>query len=191
MPRYGLTGRTVAITGSTGGLGRALAAKLSRRGARLALMDLDGAAAATQAAELGGDPVARAYTIDVRDHHSVQHAIDAAATDFGQIDVVIAGAGIGKPRPAELMDPAEFETTIDINLNGVYRTFKAALPHVAKTQGQLVAISSMARSSTPRSTPITPPARPASGPCATACASRSATSASPSQASTRPSSTPR
>jgi NAD(P)-dependent dehydrogenase (short-subunit alcohol dehydrogenase family) len=144
MARYELAGRIVAITGSTGGLGGALGTKLRERGGKLALMDLDGAAAATQAAGLGDETVARGYAIDVRDYDSVRLAIDAAAGDFGRLDVVIAGAGIGKPKPAELMDPVEFETTIDINLNGVYRTFKAALPCVARTEGQLVAISSMA-----------------------------------------------
>lgn len=144
MARYELAGRVVAITGSTGGLGRALAVELRERGAILALMDLDGDAAAAQAAELGGDTVARGYQVNVRDYESVQRAMDAAAADLGKLDVVIAGAGIGSPATMELLDPATFDATIDINLNGVWRTFRTALPHVAKTRGQLIAISSMA-----------------------------------------------
>lgn len=144
MARYELAGRTVALTGSTGGLGRALATKLHERGAKLALMDLDGDAAVAQAAAFGGDNVARGYTINVRDYASVQRAIDTAAVDFGKLDVVIAGAGVATTEPVELMDPNTFDAVIDVNLNGVWRTFRAALPHLAKTKGQLIAISSMA-----------------------------------------------
>ena len=145
MPRYDLTGRTVLITGSTGGLGTALATELRRRGANLALLDLDPDRTAAQAASLGGDTVARDWTADVRDLDSVRTAIDAAAAHFGRLDVVIANAGIGEAIvPMTDLSPTEWERTIDINLNGVWRTFTAALPHVTKEHGHLLAISSLA-----------------------------------------------
>jgi NAD(P)-dependent dehydrogenase (short-subunit alcohol dehydrogenase family) len=144
MARYELAGRTIAITGSTGGLGNALASELRRRGANLALMDLDTDALAVQAASLGGPAVARAYRADVRNQSALEAAMDAAAADFGRLDVVIAGAGVEVMSPMTLMPPAEFERTIDVNLIGVWRTFRAALPHVQSTHGYLLAISSMA-----------------------------------------------
>lgn len=144
MPRYDLAGRTVLITGSTGGLGTALADALRRRGANLALLDLDADLAQQQAADLGPETVARGWSADVRDLDSLTAAIDAAAEHFGRLDVIIANAGVGAVAPLESMDPEAFERIIDINLNGVWRTFRAALPHVKQTGGYLLAVSSMA-----------------------------------------------
>lgn len=144
MARYSVTGRTVLITGSTGGLGAALSEELRGRGANLALLDLDAAAVAAQAERLGGGAVAAGFVADVRDISSLETAIDAAAAHFGRIDVVIANAGIDTVAPMATLEPASFERVIDINLNGVWRTFKAALPHVKKQRGYLLAISSMA-----------------------------------------------
>lgn len=144
MNRYDLAGRTVVITGSTGGLGRALAHALRERGANLALIDLDATLTQEQARELGPETVARGWSADVRDLDAVQAAIDAAADHFGRLDVVIANAGVSALDPMETLDPSEWERVVDINLNGVWRTFRAALPHVRRTGGYLLAISSMA-----------------------------------------------
>ncbi|MET3963089.1 NAD(P)-dependent dehydrogenase (short-subunit alcohol dehydrogenase family) [Marmoricola sp. OAE513] len=144
MPRYDLNGRTVLITGSTGGLGTAVARAVRQRGANVALLDLDADLTQQQAAELGPDTVARGWAADVRDLDSLRTAVDAAAQHFGSIDVVIANAGIGAVAPLETMEPEAFERIIDINLNGVWRTFRAALPHVKETRGYLLAVSSMA-----------------------------------------------
>jgi len=144
VSRYDLTDRTVVITGSTGGLGSALARALRDRGAHLAMLDLDPALVDAQADQLGGKDVAAGWTADVRDFASVQQALDDAADHFGSLDVVIANAGIGVMAPMSAMDPQEWEYVIDVNLHGVWRTFRAALPHVERTRGYLLAISSMA-----------------------------------------------
>jgi NAD(P)-dependent dehydrogenase (short-subunit alcohol dehydrogenase family) len=144
MTRYDLAGRTVALTGSTGGLGIALANALRERGANLALLDLDAEAAQAQAEKLGGDTVARGWGVDVRDLAGLQAAMDEAAAHFGRLDVAVAGAGIDTMAPLATIDPAAYERVIDINLNGVWRTFRAALPHVEAERGYLLAISSMA-----------------------------------------------
>lgn len=144
MSRYQLAGRTVLITGSTGGLGSAVTRALRDRGANLALVDLDADLAQRQASELGPETVARGWSADVRDLDSLQSAVDAAAEHFGRIDVVIANAGVGSMAPLETIDPAAWERIIDINLNGVWRTFRAALPHVKSERGYMLAVSSMA-----------------------------------------------
>lgn len=144
MSTYDLTHRVVAVTGSTGGLGSAIATALRAKGARLALFDLDGDAVATQAASLGAADVARGWPINVRSMDSVQTAFDDAAAHFGGIDVVIANAGIEAVVPLEYMEPSRFDAIIDVNLNGVWRTFKAAQPHVRAREGYLLATSSMA-----------------------------------------------
>lgn len=142
--RYALGGRVVAITGSTGGLGRAVAAALRARGARLALLDVDPAAVAAQVQALGAGPDVWGRHVDVRSWETVEEAINAAAAHFGGLDIVIANAGIAIASPMEKLAPEAFDRVIDINLNGVWRTFKAALPHVQKREGYLLAISSMA-----------------------------------------------
>lgn len=144
MAPYEIAGRTVLITGSTGGLGSAVARALRDRKANLALLDLDADATATQVAELGPEAVAKGWAVDVRDLDSVTAAVEAAADHFGRIDVVIAGAGVGSMAGMETLSPEIWDRVIDIDLSGVWRTFRAALPHVVATKGYLLAISSMA-----------------------------------------------
>jgi NAD(P)-dependent dehydrogenase (short-subunit alcohol dehydrogenase family) len=144
MTRYDLTGRTVVLTGSTGGLGAALAQALRARGANLALLDLNLEASAAQAQALGGATAARGWRADVRDLASLHTAMAQAAAHFGRIDVVIANAGIDTMAPMATLDPAAFERVIDVNLTGVWRTFRAALPYAEQQQGYLLAVSSMA-----------------------------------------------
>lgn len=141
---YQLAGRVVAITGSTGGLGQALAAELRQRGAKLALLDLDMDKVAAQVAAMGGGPDVWGTHINVRSWTTVEAAIDAAAAHFGGIDVMIANAGIAIASPMEKLAPEAFDRVVDINLNGAWRTFKAALPHIRQRRGYLLAISSMA-----------------------------------------------
>jgi NAD(P)-dependent dehydrogenase (short-subunit alcohol dehydrogenase family) len=144
MAHYDLKGRVVAITGSTGGLGCAVAKALLAKGAKLALFDLDGASTAAQARALGDDRQVRGWPVDVTSLASLETAMDEAARHFGAIDVAIANAGILAVESILAADTGRFERVIDVNLNGVWRTFRAALPHVQPRQGYLMAISSMA-----------------------------------------------
>ncbi len=137
-----ITNLTVLITGSTGGLGAALAEKLYERGANLALLDLDQATVTAQAAALGER--AHGWVADVRSEDALRAAINAAADHFGGLDVVIANAGIGVSSSLANGTVEEFDRIVDVNLNGVWRTFHAALPHVFDSKGYLLAISSMA-----------------------------------------------
>lgn len=144
MARLDLDGAVVVLTGSTGGLGRALATALRARGARVALLDLEADALRAQAADLGGPEVAHGWVADVRDLAALTAAVDAAAAHFGGIDVVVAMAGVEDLASLAAGDAERFEAVVDINLVGVWRTFRAALPHVTARRGHLVAISSMA-----------------------------------------------
>jgi NAD(P)-dependent dehydrogenase (short-subunit alcohol dehydrogenase family) len=141
---YDIAGRTVAITGAAGGLGFALAEALRARKANLVLLDLDADAVAAQAERLGGHRVARGWRADVRDLNSISEVIRDAVEHFGRLDVVVAGAGVGLLGSLASLEPDGWERTIDINLSGVWRTFKAALPYVQRQRGHLLAIASMA-----------------------------------------------
>ena len=141
MPKYELAGRTVVITGSTGGLGSAIASALRARGANLALLDLNQDLVDNQAAELGSESVARGWQVDVRSLDSLQSAIDAAAAHFGRVDVVIANAGI-----APMADENAWQDVIDVNLTGVYNTLDVSTRPMVKAGngGSIVLISSVA-----------------------------------------------
>lgn len=144
MKRYTLQDRVIVITGATGGLGRAAAQALRAKGARLALLDLDQSALDTQVDQLGGAGMAAGWVADVRSADSMRSALSKVERHFGGVDVVIAGAGISSTVALEHMDYTAFDRVIDINLNGVARTFRAALPYVQARRGYLLAISSMA-----------------------------------------------
>ncbi len=70
--------------------------------------------------------------------------MEGAANHFGRIDVVIANAGVEVVAPMAKTDPKTFERVIDINLNGVWRTFRAGLPYVQREKGYLLGVSSLA-----------------------------------------------
>ncbi|MEH1712601.1 SDR family NAD(P)-dependent oxidoreductase [Acinetobacter pittii] len=144
MTKYELKDKVVVITGSTGGLGLAIAQALRIKGAKLALLDLDLNKVEAQVKQLGGESVAAGWITDVRSLESIESAMANASKHFGKIDVVIANAGIATIESLEHMAPETFERTIDINLIGVFRTFRAAIPYMKKTQGYLLAVSSMA-----------------------------------------------
>ncbi|WEI17249.1 SDR family NAD(P)-dependent oxidoreductase [Acinetobacter proteolyticus] len=144
MAKYNLKDKVVVITGSTGGLGSAVAKALSLKGAKLALLDLNAELTEQQANALGGSKLAAGWSVDVRSLASLEQAMRQVVEHFGKIDVVIANAGIGSPESLQHMAPETFERTVDINLVGVFRTFRAAIPYVKQTQGYLLAISSMA-----------------------------------------------
>ncbi|HBO3119419.1 TPA: SDR family NAD(P)-dependent oxidoreductase [Pseudomonas aeruginosa] len=144
MKRYSIENRVIAITGATGGLGRAAAKALRERGAKLVLLDLDRDNLTELASSLGDPNVAAGWIANVRSLDSLETALAWGAAHFGGIDVVIAGAGIGSPETLESMDPDGFDRVLDINLTGVWRTFRAALPYVKERHGYLLAISSMA-----------------------------------------------
>ena len=142
--RLDLPGKTVAITGAGGGLGAALARSLRAHGANVALLDLTAEGVQADAARLGGDRYARGWAVDVRDFEAQQRVFGEVADHFGGIDVVVAGAGVlGPLQTIGPTEPADWDRVIDINLNGAWRTLKAAAPHVQATGGHMVAVSSM------------------------------------------------
>jgi NAD(P)-dependent dehydrogenase (short-subunit alcohol dehydrogenase family) len=142
--RYDLNGRTVALTGASGGLGTALAQALRARGARVALLDLDGGAVQAQAARLGDTRTARGWAADVRDLDGLTTVMGEVREHFGQLDVAIAAAGVLGPITALSATTAtDFDRVIQVNLGGVWRTLKAAAPHVTEQRGHLLAMSSM------------------------------------------------
>jgi hypothetical protein len=154
-----LEGKVCLVTGAARGQGRSHARRLAAEGAAVVAFDVCrevtsiGYAPATEAdlaetvaiVESAGGRIS-ARVGDVRDQAALDGAVADAVERFGRIDVVVANAGVaGWGRFWEL-DDARFEDVIDINLTGVWRTFKAAIPTMIEqgTGGSLIAISSVA-----------------------------------------------
>jgi NAD(P)-dependent dehydrogenase (short-subunit alcohol dehydrogenase family) len=143
--RYEIRGKTVLLTGAARGIGADAARRLGARGARLALIDRDSEQLELRADELAEHGEVLAVPADVTDPDALSGAVAAARERFGGIDVVIANAGIsGQPAPVTTIDPAEFERVIEVNLLGVWRTVRAALPDVVERKGYVLPIASVA-----------------------------------------------
>lgn len=120
-----LQGKTALVTGAGAGIGRAVAERFAREGARVIIADRDADAAASVAAEIGD--VARAAAVDISDEASVEAAFaDFVATGWSP-DVVVANAGVqlfGQDAKAADLDLDVWRRTIDINLTGTFLTVK-------------------------------------------------------------------
>jgi NADP-dependent 3-hydroxy acid dehydrogenase YdfG len=142
QPRI-LAGQTAAITGAARGIGRATAEALVSQGVRVAVGDLDVAAARQTASELGPSTVALA--LDVTDRASFSAFLDDAEEQLGPVDVLINNAGIMPIGPFLEEDDATARRTIDINVHGVILGMKIVLPRMlGRGRGHVVNIASQA-----------------------------------------------
>ncbi|MGH3494334.1 MAG: SDR family NAD(P)-dependent oxidoreductase, partial [Sciscionella sp.] len=124
------------------GIGRALALRLAAEGARLAVSDVDAAAAARTAEECGAN--ARGYRLDVADRAAFTAHAEAVLTEFGQVNLVFNNAGVALTGNVTEMSWADFDWIVGVNLGGVLNGSKIFLPHlIASGDGHLVNISSV------------------------------------------------
>ncbi|MDT5082516.1 MAG: hypothetical protein QOJ80_7153 [Mycobacterium sp.] len=136
-------GKVVLITGGANGIGAEVAGRLHAKGAKLVLTDLDEGRLKDVATRFGDERVLTAVA-DVRDLAAMQKAVDKGVAQFGGIDVVIANAGIATAGSVLGVDPAAFQTLIDVNVVGVFHTVRAALPSVLERRGYVLIVSSAA-----------------------------------------------
>jgi len=120
---------TAVVTGGASGLGAAIAGKLQSMGAQVAVFDLN--PADLPAGQLG-------FTCDVSDDASVQAAIDGTVAAFGGVDIVVNNAGIGAQGTIEANDDAEWHRVWDINVIGMVRVSRAALPHLRESSSAAI-----------------------------------------------------
>lgn len=143
-----LRSKTAIISGaaSARGIGLATARRFAAEGARVAILDLDGAAAQSAARELapvdGGGHIGLAG--NVADKSSCDAAVAEVIKAFGQIDILINNAGI--TQPVKLLDitPADWERIQDVNLKGVLFLSQAVIPHMRQRRsGSIACMSSV------------------------------------------------
>ena len=138
---YALNGRVGLVTGGGGGIGRAIARRLARDGMSIAVLDRDGAAATTAAAEVDG----LAVIADVTLEDEVGRAVDLTLSRFGQIDLLVNNAGICWTGPALDMPLETLQAMLRVNVEGVFIVSRVVLPHmVARRTGSVVNLASWA-----------------------------------------------
>lgn len=154
-----LAGKTALITGAARGIGRAQAVRFAEEGADLILVDR--CAAVAHSTTPGATSADLAETVrrieelgrravpaeaDVRDQGALDEAVARGVAALGGLDIVCATAGISSSGPSESMPAQVWQTMLDVNLTGVWKTCKAAIPHMIEADegGSIILVSSIA-----------------------------------------------
>ncbi|HEX2129761.1 MAG TPA: SDR family oxidoreductase, partial [Solirubrobacterales bacterium] len=138
-----LVGKVVAVTGGARGIGKATAQALVRKGAKVAIGDLDLELAQRSAAEIGGETLA--LELDVTSRESFEGFLDQVEERLGSLDVLVNNAGIMPVGPFVEESDATAHKMIDINVHGVLYGMKLALPRMQRRgTGHIVNLASQA-----------------------------------------------
>ncbi|HEY0390916.1 MAG TPA: short-chain dehydrogenase/reductase [Solirubrobacterales bacterium] len=140
---YDLNGKVALVTGGARGIGFETARQLHMRGASVAVVDL-AAGEARDAAERIGERAIGIAT-DVTDHSAMMQTVAETVERFGGLDVVVANAGIAQSQTATTrgISVEEWERVFEVDLLGVWRTVRAALPQIVERRGHVVVTSSV------------------------------------------------
>ena len=129
-----LVDKVAIVTGAASGLGKAIAVRYAREGAKVAVADLNGQAADAVAAEIraaGGQ--AMGVAMDVTSEDAVNAGVAAVVAAYGGVDVLVSNAGVQIVHPLEEFSYAEWRTMMAIHLDGAFLTTKACLPHMYRS----------------------------------------------------------
>ena len=137
-----LTGRTALVTGSTRGIGRAIAETLTEAGARVAVVGRDQAKAAEVASVVGGS--AQGFGADVSNPASVVALVEAVESAFGQIDILVNNAGLTRDNILFRIKDDDWDMVLDANLRGAFIAIRAASRGMMKRRwGRIINIASI------------------------------------------------
>jgi SDR family mycofactocin-dependent oxidoreductase len=154
-----LEGKVAFITGAARGQGRSHAVRLAEEGADIIAIDVPKHIAGLPYEPATAEDLAEtvrqvealdrrivAAEADVRDLAALQAAVEAGVAELGRLDIVLANAGISAPAPTLDMSEEHWQTMIDINLTGVWKSLKASVPHIIAggRGGSIVITSSLA-----------------------------------------------
>jgi NAD(P)-dependent dehydrogenase (short-subunit alcohol dehydrogenase family) len=114
-------GLVAVVTGGASGIGAAVADRLAREGATVAVLDL------------ADSPAHASFAVDIADDASVRAAVAAVVERFGGIDVLVNNAGIGAQGTVETASDADWSRVLDVNVVGTARVTRAALPHLRRS----------------------------------------------------------
>lgn len=140
-----ISNKVAYITGGSKGIGYGIAEALLAGGMRVAISSRDISAAREAASALSNDSAKiLAVESDVRSLASEQAAIKNVVDHFGQLDVLVANAGVGKFAAIDVMQEDTWKEMIDTNLTGVFNSVKSAVEELKKTKGYIITIASLA-----------------------------------------------
>lgn len=140
-----LKDKVAYITGGSKGIGYGIAHVLLEEGMRVAITSRSIKAAQEAASSLTNDD-SRILAIesDVSSMASEKKAVQQVADHFGQLDVLVANAGVGHFGPVDQLSEEDWKDTIDTNLTGVFNSVKAGIDALKKTEGYIITIASLA-----------------------------------------------
>ncbi len=137
-----LSGKVALVTGSTRGIGRAIAETLAGAGARVAIVGRDLPRAEAAAAEIGHG--ARGFACDVSDTAQVSALVTDVEAAFGTLDILVNNAGLTKDNVIMRLKDEDWDTVIDANLRGAFASIRAASRGMMKRHsGRIINISSV------------------------------------------------
>ncbi|HEY4469809.1 MAG TPA: SDR family NAD(P)-dependent oxidoreductase [Stellaceae bacterium] len=138
-----LTGKIALVTGGGNGIGAASCRTLAKAGARVAVVDRDGEAAAKVASEIGGG--ATGHALDVADGDAFKRLVSEIATQRGGIDILVNSAGTITRQTIAAMPAADWDRIMAVNLRGPFNGTQAVIPHMKQRGGgAIVNIASVA-----------------------------------------------
>ena len=138
---FDLTGRRALITGSSQGIGLALARGLAAAGAEVVLNGRDGVKLAQAAATIPG---ARMLPFDATDHQAVRTAVDGFEADVGPIDILVNNAGMQHRAPLDEFPADAFERLLQTNIASVFHVGQAVARHmIPRGRGKIINIASV------------------------------------------------
>jgi len=135
-----LEGQTALVTGAGRGIGRAIATAYAEEGAQVALLDIDEEAVVELADSLETETLV--LDCDVRNTDAVEESVERCLETFGSMNVVVNNAGVVGRTALLNTDDTEMERILDVNLKGTVRVARATLPHLIKSTGSMINISS-------------------------------------------------
>jgi NAD(P)-dependent dehydrogenase (short-subunit alcohol dehydrogenase family) len=143
VPVYDLNGKVALVTGAARGIGFETARQMHARGASVTVVDLDADQAREAAERIGERTIG--IGADVTDHAAIMAAVVETVERFGGLDVVVANAGIAQGQVATTrgISVEEWERVFEVDLLGVWRTVRAALPQIVERRGHVVVTSSV------------------------------------------------
>ena len=138
--------KVALITGGSKGIGYGVAEALVKLGMNVAITSRSKDAAEKAAKELSkvGSGEVLGLEADVRDYESQQQAVKKVMDTWGQLDVLVANAGVGHFGSIEDLSVEDWKQTIDTNLSGVFYSIKSSLEGLKKSKGYVITISSLA-----------------------------------------------
>jgi NAD(P)-dependent dehydrogenase (short-subunit alcohol dehydrogenase family) len=145
MPTGELHGRTAIVTGGGSGIGRAIALRFARAGARVAITDIASESAASVAAEVGSlGATGLAVSCDVSRQTDVTNAFQRVETQLGPVDILVNSAGIAHVGNVEQTTEEDLDRLYAVNVKGVYNCLKAAVAGMKGRGGVILNIASVA-----------------------------------------------